>query len=125
MPALLANGQVTPVDVARIRDMVAAFLRRRSKQELIEAAVQHKFMAAPIFTIADLAESPHLAARDFWREGMDGRRYPSFPARFTGHDLRTSLPAPRLGQHNHEIFGGELGLRDADLTRLRDSGVIA
>jgi crotonobetainyl-CoA:carnitine CoA-transferase CaiB-like acyl-CoA transferase len=125
MPDLLANGQVTPDDVTRIRSIVAAFLRRRTKQELIEAAVQHKFMLAPVFTIADLAVSPHLAARGFWQEGIDGRRYPRFPACFSGRDLPVLRPAPRLGEHDHEIYVDELGLSDADLARLRDTGVIA
>jgi crotonobetainyl-CoA:carnitine CoA-transferase CaiB-like acyl-CoA transferase len=125
MPDLLASGRITQDDVTRIRAGVAEFLRGRTKQELIEAAVRHKFMLAPIFTTADLAASPHLAARDFWQEDTAGRRYPRFPARFIGHDLPVPRPAPHLGEHDREIYVEELGMTDADLMRLRDAGVMA
>ena len=35
-----------------------------------------------------------------------------------------SRPAPLLGEHNNEIFCGELGFSNDDLVALRSSGVI-
>jgi crotonobetainyl-CoA:carnitine CoA-transferase CaiB-like acyl-CoA transferase len=125
MPAMLADGQVSAEDVTRIRGLVEAFLRRRTKADLLEAASRHKFMLAPVFTVADLAASPHLAARGFWQEIDGGRRYPGLPARINGRTVPPRRPAPRLGEHDREIYIDELGLSAADLDRLRGQGVIA
>jgi crotonobetainyl-CoA:carnitine CoA-transferase CaiB-like acyl-CoA transferase len=37
---------------------------------------------------------------------------------------RLRLPAPLLGQHNHEVYHGELGYAIQDLIQLRQLGAI-
>lgn len=128
MPELTASEQVTPEDITRIRELVAVFLRGRTKRELIEASTRRKFLLAPHFTIADLAESPHLAERGFWQEveggPVSGLRYPGLPVRVSGRDFPLRRPAPRLGEHNHEVYVCELGLSGHDYACLLDKGVI-
>ena len=36
----------------------------------------------------------------------------------------TRTPAPTLGQHNHEVLSGELGLSDEELAALEERGII-
>jgi crotonobetainyl-CoA:carnitine CoA-transferase CaiB-like acyl-CoA transferase len=70
---------------------------------------------------------PHLRARGAFQELDDPRAglltYPGAPFRpgAGGWELR---PAPRLGEHNAEVYGELLGLRARDLVRLRAAGVI-
>jgi crotonobetainyl-CoA:carnitine CoA-transferase CaiB-like acyl-CoA transferase len=128
MPDLIASGAITNDDITHIRAVVADFLAERTKGELIQQAARRKFMLAPVFTTADLAASPHLAERGFWQavEGapVPGLRYPGLPEKISGHDFPLRRPAPRLGEHNHEVYVDDLGLSEADLARLRDKGVI-
>ena len=50
--------------------------------------------------------------------------YPGAP--YQGDELgwRISRPAPRLGEHNREVYQGELGLSAEDLVTLAESGAI-
>ena len=73
--------------------------------------------------------NPQIEHRGFYQElvhPFTGKtRYPGYPTRFSAwnpHDRRT--PPPTLGQHNEAILGGELGLSEAELERLREAKVI-
>ncbi len=49
---------------------------------------------------------------------------PVLPFRFDDIDAWLRRPAPTLGEHNHEILVGELGLSDAEYDALAEQGVI-
>ena len=51
-------------------------------------------------------------------------RVDGLPARFSGTPWRIVRGAPRLGEHNEEVFGRLLGLGPAELAALREEGVI-
>ena len=38
--------------------------------------------------------------------------------------IEYSRRAPLIGEHNKEIFGSELGMKDAELKKLKDKGII-
>ena len=112
-PALLAAGELTLDEVARARSVTGAFLARRTKQEVMEASLTRKLLGAPVYTVRDLAESPHLVERHFWVEVGDAERRRVLPGPFA----RTAVDAfsvrrraPRLGEHNAEVLGEVLGL---------------
>jgi crotonobetainyl-CoA:carnitine CoA-transferase CaiB-like acyl-CoA transferase len=98
-----------------------------TRKEAYERAGQFRAPISPVNTVADLLESEHLNARDFFREldhpAAGTLRYPSPGARMpaTPPELR---PAPLLGQHNAGVYGDLLGLTPSDLTRLSAAGVI-
>ena len=81
--------------------------------------------AAP--TIPDLLEAPELRARGFFDEidhPSAGRQtYPGPPFRPEAMPWQAAR-APLLGEHNEEIYCGELGLSREELVILRASGVI-
>ena len=41
-----------------------------------------------------------------------------------GADPVDTIPSPKLGQHNDEIYGGWLGLSAAEIAELKQDGVI-
>jgi len=82
----------------------------------------------PVQTAAGVAEDPHLAAHGFFAQvdhPTAGRlRYPGAPYRHTKTPWRMHRPAPTPGQHNREVYCGELGLSEATLRALEAGGVV-
>ena len=76
----------------------------------------------------DLVACPHLEARGFYQEvehPVAGRAaYPGMGAALSERPSQALTPAPLLGQHNAEIYGGELGYGSDELAALRYAGVI-
>ena len=76
-----------------------------------------------------LLDDPHLQDRGFWKEVAHpelGRSfiYPGEAAIFNGSPWRISRRAPLIGEHNAEIFCGELGLSRGELCVFAESRVI-
>ncbi len=128
LPEHLKSGAFTFDELNRIYERVAAFLRTRTKKELMEVAIRRKLLMAPIATMKDLAESPHLEARAFWHdvEGSNGqhRRLPGPFARTNSDAFTFTRGAPRLGEHNQEVYTELLNLSQEDISMLARQGVI-
>ncbi len=74
-------------------------------------------------------DDPHWEERDFWWTGeVPGHpqpvRYPGAPYKFAKSPVRMRRRPPLLGEHNHEVYVGELGRASGDLARLAADGVI-
>jgi crotonobetainyl-CoA:carnitine CoA-transferase CaiB-like acyl-CoA transferase len=82
----------------------------------------------PVNSAASVARDPHLAARSYFAEldhpGAGRLRYPGAPYRHTETPWAMRGPAPGVGQHNEEIYGGELGLTAESLQALERDGII-
>jgi benzylsuccinate CoA-transferase BbsE subunit len=97
-------------------EFLAIFSRlalHRTKAQLYAAAKRVRIPLCPINTAADLAASPHLAARDFFvdvEHPASGRtlRMPGAPVKLSGTPIGPPGPAPALGEHTAELLGGEL-----------------
>jgi formyl-CoA transferase len=83
---------------------------------------------SPIYSIADIFEDPHYAARAdivSVEDPMVGAvPMPAVLPRFSRTPGSVRFPGPALGQHNHDVYAGLLGLSDAELARLAVDGVI-
>ena len=82
----------------------------------------------PVHTAAAVADDPHLEARRFFVDvehaGAAVVRYPGAPYRHAATPWRIVRPAPRVGEHNVEIYRDELGLSEAEFDALRVRRVI-
>lgn len=102
VPALMAAGAFTGADMDRARALVAGFLRTRTKQEILAAAIDRKLLCVPIYDTADVAGSAQLAARDFWAETGEASRLRCFPGRLatvSADAIAVRRPAPLPGEH--------------------------
>jgi crotonobetainyl-CoA:carnitine CoA-transferase CaiB-like acyl-CoA transferase len=84
---------------------------------------------AAVNSIADLRKNPQLLDRGFFVEVTHSDEgvtviYPGAPYRLRHTPWRVWRRAPLLGEHNRDIFGGELGLSEAYLADLVSQGVI-
>lgn len=117
-------------EIARkLEPLFEAFLMTKSKEELFAGALEMQYLLAPINTVEDLLKNAHLALRDFWVE-VDypelGTRlaHPGAPFKCSKVSWRMERRAPHVGEHNREVYGGDLGLSEREITALRGEGVI-
>lgn len=80
--------------------------------------------------IPEVLEDPQLKARGMMPEllhpqsGPTGLRAAGFPVHFSERPGGYSSPAPSIGQHNQEVYGGILGISDAEMEKMKGEGVI-
>ena len=114
------NTTLKQDEVERLEAAVAPFFESLGKQEFFEGVVARNMLGYPVSTVADVEADPQLAARGFWQELEipEAGRTIAFPggfALFDGERPRIRRPAPRLGEHNDEVYRRELGIGPDDL----------
>ena len=84
--------------------------------------------AGPVLRGPDLLADGHYAQRGTFvtvdHPQVGPRQYPGLPWKMTGTPGEVRSPAPALGQHNREVYGGLLGLSSEAIDTLEDGGVI-
>jgi benzylsuccinate CoA-transferase BbsE subunit len=105
------------------------FFMAHTRAELFEEAQRRKIMLYPVFTPKDMLEFSQLAARKYWVE-VDHPdlettvTYPGPIMKTAEAPCGTYRRAPLIGEHNEEIYLGELGLSKHDLSALKQMKVI-
>ncbi len=113
----------------RMARSLTEFLMTKTKAELFRAALDKGIWMAPCNTTADISRDAHLEARGFW-EKVDhpelGRRltYAGAPLKMSSDSWTIRCRAPLIGEHNTEIYTGELGLTPEELAVLKGQNVI-
>jgi len=115
--------------IDRVETQVAAFLMQHDKEELYEEGGKRHIMLYPVYTPREMMENKQLAARNFWvriehDELGEAITYPGAFAVCSEYPCIVKRRAPLIGEHNEEIYCGELGLSQAELEGLFESGVI-
>jgi crotonobetainyl-CoA:carnitine CoA-transferase CaiB-like acyl-CoA transferase len=110
-------------------NLVLESTKDRTMKELFTTASEKYHMLFGIVQEPkDLAQCPHLEARDFFEEvdhPVIGRiRVPFRMWGMSDSAATYRTPAPLLGQHNDEVYREELGLDAARLKTLQANGVI-
>ena len=122
------NTTLSQAQVDELETAIAPFLRSLTKAEFFDGVVKRKMLGYPVGDASDSLADPQLRARDFWRtlspaEGMPPLPFPGGFALFDGKRPEVRRPAPRVGEHNAEIYG-EVGVGLHELARLREAGVV-
>jgi len=108
--------------------LMLEFTEKYTMMELFEAGKREGVPIAPILNIEDFYNSPHTKAREYFvavEHPVAGKGdYPGPPYKWTKTPAAIKRPAPCLGEHNEEIYCGELGFSKADLVALRAARVV-
>ena len=92
----LVNGTLDFVHLEAACDQMWAFLKSKTKRELMDRAVRDQLFIAPVYSVADLLDDPQLAANNFWVD-VEGRTHPGPFARLDRLPMRPARPAPAPG----------------------------
>ncbi|MDP7469642.1 MAG: CoA transferase, partial [Dehalococcoidia bacterium] len=114
---------------SQAEEAIGRFFMAHTKQELHQGAVDRGIWLQPVSIPKDIAESAHLAARDFWAkvphpEVGEDIIYPGPFFKSTATPIQVGHRAPLVGEHNQEVYREVLGLGDGDLEDLKQKGVI-
>ena len=116
-------------DADRIMKPLADFLKTKTKAELFSEAVKRSILMVPIQHIGELVESSQLKEREFWVDVPHPElgstvTCSGFPMKISGFTYRPQRRAPLIGEHNEEIYSGELGRSKGELALLKAQRVI-
>ena len=127
--AFMSAGSADLTELDHAEEVLERFLMTKTKKEIWQNILKRRILAAPVATVADIAEDPQLEARGYF-VGLDspqlGRtlRMPGAFAKLSVTPLGPSSAAPQIGQHNREVYCHLLGLAPQRLTHLRAIGAI-
>jgi formyl-CoA transferase len=114
-------------NVDALDQIIGAFIAQKTQAANLEFFEAAEITIGPIYDIGQIVDDPHFQDRETIVELPDGDvgqfamngivpRMLGTPGEFFG-------PAPKLGEHNHEVLEG-LGLDAASIEGLYDAGVI-
>lgn len=108
--------------------MISDFTRKFSRAELFAEGQKLGVPVTPVNTPGEYMKSETAQSRNFFvgvEHPVLGRHpYAAPPYKLSATPARKERPAPLLGQHNEEIYCGELGLTREDLCGMRARRVI-
>jgi crotonobetainyl-CoA:carnitine CoA-transferase CaiB-like acyl-CoA transferase len=125
----LGYGMITKELLERVVPPVERFLMSHTKAELFEEAVKRRILLFPVATTRDIVQNAQLQARGYFRQVFHPDlsttiTYPGPFVRASATPLELRRLAPKIGEHNAEIYHGDLGLTREELVRLREAGAI-
>jgi crotonobetainyl-CoA:carnitine CoA-transferase CaiB-like acyl-CoA transferase len=111
-----------------VNAIVAAWTSGLTKNEAVAQAQKFRIPLAPVRDVNEVMRDEHMHGRGMleWVDHPDLGHVvmPTTPLRLHGLDVAPTMPSPRVGQHNDDIYGGWLGLSAAERESLRQDGVI-
>ena len=113
----------------RFSEYLGRFFLAHTKEELFREAAKRKMTLYPVQTVADIAADQQLKERDFWEDLEHpelGQQviYPHLPFILSEKLAIKKRHPPLIGEHNEEVYLGELGLSKEEMTKLNELGII-
>ena len=113
----------------RLSGALVAFTVTKTKGELFEWALNNTLFLAPVNNAEDLLNNTQLRSRNFWvslehPQLETSIEYPGPFAVLSETPIQVAKRAPLLGEHNREIYQGELELSDEQMAVLKQGEVI-
>ena len=111
-----------------VDEIVTNWTSNRKKLDIADMLIKANVPHAPVQSIAEVADDPHLKYRKMIREiehPKEGKiKVPGSPIRLSDSPLTEVFAAPMIGEHTDEVLQDLLGLTEEKLEELRDKKVI-
>lgn len=128
-PALMDEELLaTPAGNAdQIDGLMAPWLRDHTKWDVVERSQEMRVPNTAVQTPSEVFQDRQLRERGYYatvdHPAVGRIEQPGAPFRMERTPWQTDR-APLLGEHNQEVYAGELGYTPEEIVRLRDRGVI-
>jgi CoA:oxalate CoA-transferase len=118
--------RVAHMDV--VDGLVSGFTKQLNKQDLFALLMKHRVPCAPVRTLMEVVNDPHLHQRGMlqWIDHPELGRIvvQSSPIRFDGAPPLAHEPSRKLGADNDSVLSGWLGKSQDEVARLAKEGVL-
>jgi len=108
-----------------IEDWMKTF---ETRDEIIAALDEERVPCAPVLTVNEATNHPHLKERKtvrFIKDPLLGEvAVPGVPVKFSAWPDKTDLRTARLGEDNERVLHELLNMPDAEIKRLYDKGIL-
>jgi len=114
---------------ATLKELLEGWTSKRGRDEIVALLNENRIPSCPIFDIKDASEDPHISGvREMvvsvHQPGLGDVRLQGNPIKMSETDPRPRGPAPALGADSGLILKEVLGLSDAEIKKLRETGAI-
>jgi crotonobetainyl-CoA:carnitine CoA-transferase CaiB-like acyl-CoA transferase len=124
---LYADSNARKKREEELEALVGEWTLRFMTAELVEKLEENDIPCAPVQTINQVRNDPHVKARgsilEFDYPGLGSYPVSAPVPRFSNLEMQKRR-APLLGEHNDEVFGGMLGCTQEELKQLKEKGII-
>ena len=107
----------------KLKERMAAIFKTKTRDEWCEVMEGTDVCFAPVLSLAEAPEHPHMKARNTFVE-VEGVRQPGPAPRFSRTPGVIERPPAHAGEHTDEALA-DWGFASGDIAKLRESGAIA
>ncbi len=108
--------------------LINAWTSALAIEQLLAVLGEHGVPAAPVFTVGQVVDDPHIRARNMMvtvDHPVAGRvTVPGNPVKLSASDDYAPLPSPVLGQHTDEVLAGLLGYPTEKIAALKAAKIV-
>jgi crotonobetainyl-CoA:carnitine CoA-transferase CaiB-like acyl-CoA transferase len=116
-------------EIKSIEEPVASFFKSHKKNELEQLSKERNLALSVIHEIEDVMTAKQLKQRNFWcdleyPELGSALKIPGSLFHSEEAPVKVCSKAPRIGEHNHEIYIDELGFTQKEVSKMMEAQVI-
>ncbi len=108
--------------------LIEVWTREYTMAEIDRMGMEFDVPLAPVRTVREVVNDEQLAYRSFFVEidhpAAGHFKYPGAPYKLSATPWAVKRPAPRLGEHNEDVYGRMLGYNQSELTAMKKAGII-
>jgi crotonobetainyl-CoA:carnitine CoA-transferase CaiB-like acyl-CoA transferase len=123
----MANNAGRVKHELEIDNALAAWCMSKDSAEILQLLEEVRVPGGPIYNVEDMVADPHFNARGLFEQvEIDGKplKIPAILPRLSNTPGRTDWPGGEVGSHTQQILEDVLNLSQAQISALKQSGVI-